>query len=279
VVVTTDEARGQSRDIYVPEGERSMAHHSYLSPDGKWVLVVLMNAQGLVVQCRVVPFEGKGEEQLVGPEGGTCRSGAWSPDSKWVYVSAESGGAFHIWRQRFPNGELEQVTTGPTEEEGIAMAADGKSLITSVGTTDSSIWIHDKSGERQISSEGNTLKATFSNDGQRLYYLKRSGKAPKPELWRIDLKSGEDERLLPGYTVAMSPQEASKGYSVSKDEKRVAFAMKDVNGVSHVWVAGTDHRNSPQKLESNYSEDSPIFLGEGDVIYRASHGGKNYLYR
>jgi len=30
-IVTSDEARGHSRDVYVPAGERSMAHHSYLS--------------------------------------------------------------------------------------------------------------------------------------------------------------------------------------------------------------------------------------------------------
>src|ERR1700722_3723576 len=33
VVVTADESRGNSRDVYVPAGKRSMAHHSYLSPD------------------------------------------------------------------------------------------------------------------------------------------------------------------------------------------------------------------------------------------------------
>ena len=37
-VVTTDEGRGQSRDVYLPVGERSMAHHSYLSP--KWEMGV-----------------------------------------------------------------------------------------------------------------------------------------------------------------------------------------------------------------------------------------------
>jgi len=62
------------------------------------------------------------------------------PDGKWVYVSSNPTVIFHIWRQRFPDGSPEQVTSGPTEEEGIAMAADGKSFITSVGTTDSSIW-------------------------------------------------------------------------------------------------------------------------------------------
>jgi len=44
VLVTTDEARGQSRDVYVPPGERSMVHHSYLSPDGRWVLMVVIRS-------------------------------------------------------------------------------------------------------------------------------------------------------------------------------------------------------------------------------------------
>ncbi len=44
--------------VYDPVGNRSMAHHSYLSPDGRWVLVVEMNTQEQIVQCRVVPFQG-----------------------------------------------------------------------------------------------------------------------------------------------------------------------------------------------------------------------------
>ena len=81
VLVTTDEARGQSRNVYVPAGERSMVHHSYISPDGRWVLAVLMNSLGKLTQCRVVPFDGSGQEHLVGPPDAICTSGAWSPDS------------------------------------------------------------------------------------------------------------------------------------------------------------------------------------------------------
>ncbi len=275
-VVTTDEGRGESRDVFVPEGNRSMAHHSYLSPDQKWVLIVMMNEQGSLVQCRVVPFDGSGKQQLVGPDGGECRGGAWSPDGRWVYVSAKKDGEFHIWRQRFPQGDLEQVTSGPTQEEGIAMAADGKSFITSVGTTDSSIWIHDKQGERQLSSEGNATSPKFSNDGTKLYYLNRSGREAKTELWRMDLKSGKNDRLLPGYDVE------SKGfwkeYSVSRDDKHVAFAMKDEKGTSHIWIAATDHRGSPVKLASKGNEDTPLLLPNGEVIYRESRDGKNYVY-
>lgn len=276
-VVTTDEGRGESRDVFVPMGDRSMAHHSYLSPDRSWVLIVMMDGQGSLVQCRVVPFGGGGEQRLVGPAGGECRGGAWSPDGKWVYVSAKKGGEFHIWRQKFPQGDVEQVTSGPTEEEGIAMAADGKSFITSVGTTDSSIWIHDQKGERQLSSQGNATNPRFSNDGTKLYYLNRSGRETKTELWRMDLKSGENDRLLPGYDV--ETREVWKDYSVARDDKHVAFAMKDEKGISHVWIAATDHRASPVKLTSQENEDTPLLLPNGEVIYRAGRDGKNYVYK
>ncbi len=277
VLVTTDEGRGQSRDVYVPPGERGMVHHSYLSPDGKWALMVQMNAQGKLTQCQVAAFDGSGKGKLVGPDGGTCTGGAWSPDGKYVYVSAQKDGAFHVWRQRYPEGELEQVTSGPTQEEGLAMAADGRSFVTSVGTTDMSIWIHDKEGDRQVSSEGDASTTTFSSDGTRLYYLKRSGRDPKSELWRIDLKSGENQRLLPGYGVETEGD--VKNYSLSKDEKRVAFVMRDEKGMSHVWIAPTDHRSSPHKLESTENEDSPRWLPDGELIYRVARGGKNFVYK
>jgi len=126
IVVSTDLARGQSREVYVPSGERSMAHHAYLSPDGKSMLVVEMDSQANFTPCHVVPYEGGGPSQEVGPPKSVCTSGAWSPDGKWVYLTLYVDGKFHIWRQRFPGGQPEQVTSGPTEQEGIAMAADGK---------------------------------------------------------------------------------------------------------------------------------------------------------
>jgi hypothetical protein len=60
----------------------------------------------------------------------------------------------HLWRQRFPKGQPEQITSGPTQEEGIAVAPDGRSLITSIGMRQSAVWIHDDRGDRPISSEG-----------------------------------------------------------------------------------------------------------------------------
>ena len=36
-------------------------------------------------------------------------------------------------------------------------SSDGKSLLTSVGVTDNTIWIHNGSGDRQFSSEGDAF--------------------------------------------------------------------------------------------------------------------------
>jgi serine/threonine protein kinase/WD40 repeat protein len=270
VVVTTDEGRGNSRDVYVPPGDRSMAHHSYLSPDGRWVLVVEMGSRGEILPCRVVPFQATNDIKLVGPPNGPCISGAWSPDGKWIYLTAKTDD-FHIWRQRFPDGDPEQLTFGPTSQEGIAMAPDGKSLITSVGSQDLTVWLHDKEGDHQVSSEGNTSSPAFSADGRNLYFLKANGQTRANELWSKELNSGKEEKVLPDYPIL--------SYSVSRDGKELAFAMKDQSGHTNLWIAPTSRRSSPVRISSAAVEDSPFFLPNGDLIFRAIEDGSDFLYR
>jgi serine/threonine protein kinase/WD40 repeat protein len=278
-VVTTDQARGNARDVYLPPGNRSMAHHSYLSPDGKWVLIASqMYEAGNIGQCRIVPFDGRGKEQLVGLAGAMCTTGAWSPDGSTIYFSTNQGGRFHIWRQRFPEGTPEQVTSGPTEEEGIAMASDGKSFLTSVGTEYSTIWIHARNTDRQMSSEGDAFCTTFSGDGTKLFYLKRSGPSDLAELWKTDLAKGDSDRVLPGYGIDETLPGFYASYAATSAGDRVAFVKKDEKGISHIWLASTGHRNAPEQLPSAENEDEPMFLPSGDLVYRASEGGKNYIY-
>jgi eukaryotic-like serine/threonine-protein kinase len=247
-----------------------MAHHSYLSPDGRWVLVVEMDSRGDILPCRVAPFNGNGDVRVVGPPGKRCLSGGWSPDGKWIYLTVESD-QFHIWRQRFPDGAPEQITFGPTSQEGIAMAADGKSLITSVGSQDSTVWMHDKDGDHQISSEGNAGRPLFSSDGNSLYFLMANGQTPGNELWVRRLATEKTEKLLPGY-----PMET---FSVSRDGKKIAFSVRDRNGHTSIWIAPTDRRSSPLRISSTEIEDSPFFLPDGDLVFRAVEGGANFIYR
>jgi Tol biopolymer transport system component len=207
---------------------------------------------------------------LVGPADSTCLAGAWSRDGKWVYLTAGKDD-FHLWRQRFPDGTPEQITFGPTTQEGIAMAADGKSFITSVGTHDSTVWVHNQLGDHQISSEGNAVQPTLSVDGRSLYFLMANGQSPGLELWIQDLASGKVDRVL--------PETSMTAYSVSRDGKQVAFAANDSGGRSSLWIAPTNRRTSPAHIVSAAIEDSPFFLPNGDLVFRAIEGSSNFLYQ
>jgi hypothetical protein len=68
-------------------------------------------------------------------------------------------------------------------------------------------------------------------------------------------------------------------YSVSQNGKQIAFAMVDQSGHSGLWIAPTDHRSSPLHIVSSAIEDSPAFLPDGDLIFRAVEGRTNFLYR
>jgi serine/threonine protein kinase len=56
-LVSSTESRRGPHDIYDPPHERGMVHRSYLSPDGRWVLLVEMD-NGEWLPCRVIPSGG-----------------------------------------------------------------------------------------------------------------------------------------------------------------------------------------------------------------------------
>jgi hypothetical protein len=129
-----------------------------------------MDSRGAILPYRVVLFHGLGDVRVVGPPNRACFAGAWSADGEWIYLTVTTD-VSNIWRQRIPSADLQQITFGPTSQEGLAMASDGKSLVTSVGSQDSTVWTHDKDGDHQISSEGNARAPLYSADGKSSYFL------------------------------------------------------------------------------------------------------------
>jgi DNA-binding winged helix-turn-helix (wHTH) protein/Tol biopolymer transport system component len=276
-IVTTTENRSDYRRIYFPDHPRGMAHLSYASPDSKWVLIVEMDPAWR--PCRLAPMDGSSSGGQVGPQG-HCTSAAWSPDGKWMYFGAEVEGKNHLWRQRFPNGKPEQITTGPTEERGVVVTPDGRSLISSIGTQESAIWMHDSKGERPLTSQGLVTsfsgptpgsRPTFSPDGRTLFYLLRRESPESPaELWRTDLDSGKSESALPGVSMIE--------YDVSDDRKTVVFSAQPAGRASQIWLAALD-RSSPPRLIASTSEASPHFGPDGDVLFRIRDAKGDYLAR
>jgi DNA-binding winged helix-turn-helix (wHTH) protein/Tol biopolymer transport system component len=274
-VVTAMEDRSQQRTVYVPHDERGMVHLAYPSPDRKWVLVLEMNP--VWQPCRVVPMDGSSSGRQVAPQG-SCTSAGWSPDGKWMYFGVDVNGDRHLWRQQFPDGEPEQITFGPTEEDGVAVLPDGRSLITSVGTRQSVLWIHDGRGDRLLSSQGyvshpewtgmqGTIPA-FSRDGKSLFYLRSESPGAPTELWRADVASETSEKALPGIFMVE--------FDLSDDAQEVLYSVQPRSKPSQLWVARFDRSSAPQMIASS-GGDSPYFGPDGRIIYRSFDGAHYYL--
>jgi serine/threonine protein kinase len=271
-IVAAEESRIGQYDIYLPTHVQGMAHLSYPSPDGRWVLLVEMDGHHQWTPCRVVPIDGTAPGRLVGPPRAGCTFGAWSPDGRWIYLTSNAGGANHIWRQRFPDGEPEQITSGPTEEEGLAMASDGRSLVTAVALRSSSLWLRTSTGERQVSLEGNAVDARFAPDGTKLFYriVSHLGAYPLPGEMRVaDVESRRVDVLLPGLRTL--------DYDVSPDGQRIVVEATDSDGVSRLWIAAVDRQSPPRQLP-NLAGRQPRFGPGGEIYFRRQDGEAAFVY-
>jgi Tol biopolymer transport system component len=188
-----------------------------------------------------------------------------------MYFSVYVGDSQHLWRQRFPDGTPQQITFGAaTDEQGIAVAPDGHSLVTSIGVGQSSVWIHDANGDRALASEGNANDPKLSPDGKRVYYLLESSSgALHNELYSMDLASRKPEPLLPGVPV--------KDYQISRDGLEVAFTKGFRGAVAEIWLASIDGRSPPRLITRTGDE---VFWGApGELIFRRLGEKQNFLFR
>jgi Tol biopolymer transport system component len=275
-VVTATESRGQPRDVYVPASPQGMAHFTERSPDGKWVLVVEMDTNAWM-PCRLVPFDGSSAGRRVGPPGAECTSATWSPDGRWMYFAAGVNNESHLWRQRVPDGVPEQLTSGTSQERGVVVDRDGRSVITAVGAAQSVVWYHDEAGERPVSTEGYAYRPLVSPDGRRVFYLIRREARRSfsiGELWATDLVTGRNERILQEFLV--------RSYDISSDGKTVVFDAFDETDRSRMWLAPTDRSAAPRRLtpDGPVEEQRPFFGSSGDIYFmREEPSRRPSLYR
>ena len=280
-VVTAAADRSNERDLYFPANEQGMAHFAIPSPDRKWAVIIEMDNFDWL-RCRLMPLDGSSRGDSIGPKG-RCSAAAWSPDGRWLYFTSDGGGSSnHIWRMKFPGGEPEQITSGPTGEAGVAIAPDGRSLITAVGKAEGTVWFHDQSGDRQISGEGYADDPMLTDDGKALFFLQRdlSKQAAEPtnqaaeklELMRADLATGVREQVMTVSNLS--------SLEVSGDGAQIVYSAAGADERPHVWIARADHSRPPRQLTpSDQVDDSPHLLRNGDLVFRRHEQGEYLIYR
>lgn len=188
-----------------------------------------------------------------------------------MYFEVQVSGRRHLWRQRFPDGQPEQITFGSTEEDGIAVAPDGRSLITSIFTQQNAVWIHDARGDRALSTEGyaDSKPPKFSRDGKHVYYLLRRDSLEAPsELWRADVDTGTSELAVSGVPI--------QDFDISDDEGEVVFSTHPAGHASELWLAPLDRRAARRRVAAN-GESQPNFGPDGEILFRFTDGKDYFL--
>jgi eukaryotic-like serine/threonine-protein kinase len=161
------------------------------------------------------------------------------------------------------------------------MAPDGKSLITSVGTAQGTVWLHDEKGDHQISSEGYAYFPYINAQGTRLTYLQAdqknlgaSGKptqAPEIKLISVDLHTGVSQQIFSGQDVG--------DYCIPPDGRQLMYAARDHNDRVHVWTVPLDHSLPPRRLTPEENDDSNIrCFDNGDVGFTRGENGLRVFY-
>jgi hypothetical protein len=273
VLVTAGASRTGQRDIYVPPTERGMAHHSALSPDGRQVLMTEMGSRGEWLPCRLVPFDGSSSGVVVGPKA-ACRGVGWSPDGRWMYLSADVGTGYHLWRQRRSSAAPEQITFGPSEEQAVAVAPDG-SLLTSVGTYRHSLWLHLPGHEdREISEQGNSTGAVFSPDGTKLVFMGHLSVVQGTTVGHfmiLDLRTWNVEDPFPDLLTSE--------WDISPSGKLAVLTTVANDGVSQLWLAALDRRSPPKLFPSPVPVHAGNFVSEDEIVFRTTENGKHFVER
>ena len=141
-----------------------------------------------------------------------------------------------------------------------------------MGLQQTSISLHDSSGDRPLTSEGFAMLPTTALSGDRIFYLMKNSASRayvSGELWSLDLATGEKEQVLPGYLMAC--------YSISRDGKMVVFASAGNEAGDGIWIADLDRRSPPRQL-THGGEFRAFFGAPGEIIYM-SQGDVRHLYR
>ncbi len=187
-----------------------------------------------------------------------------------MYFTVDEGHGSHIWRQRIDSDTPEQITFGPTGEQGLAVAPDGKSIYTSVGASQRpSLWIHDAKGDRQISGEGDPSTGVFWPDGTRVYYAVQS--ETTRDLWFTDLKTGRSALALPSAAAIV-------GFRLSEDGKSVFY----ITAGGQLWIAGLDPPSPPREVPLSQSSvllgNLPAWGASGQLYFLGQQGADVHYF-
>lgn len=234
--VTTDGAVTRlTNDMYVYGDPQ-------FSPDGKYLSYVRSFGTDMIIQQKlnhggprdlyIRPVAGGDPINLTASWDLDPGSAQWTPDGRFIYFTAATGGESHLFRIAVPAARVEQVTKGPRRLGGLAIDRGFTRIAYTVGVHESPGDIYaaniDGSNERRLTNlhEALTTEVAFSRaeqlewssyDGTKIegWLMFPHGYDPKKGPYPLIVTSHGGPHAATGYTFDFKDQYfAANGYFV-----------------------------------------------------------------
>ena len=237
------------------------------SPDGRWIAVGRDANGGDVV---IVPSD-SGAERIVGSTPSGEGPLDWMPDgSALLFRTTTPAGAGETWIYDLASGKSEKFINVGGSAVGYP-APDGNLIgyvLRDAGK--STIWLWDRAANthRQLTTEGfeGINSRPFSADGRSLVYT--SNRTGTPDLWRIDVASGDLAQLTRDIGSDFNPQ-------WSPDGSRILF-QSNRGGQPDLWVLSSGESDVQRVTDDALGENEASWSPDGRSIVMT--GGTGFFH-
>jgi dipeptidyl aminopeptidase/acylaminoacyl peptidase len=116
------------------------------SPDSRYLAYVRSFGTGMIIEQKlnhggsrdlfIRPLDGGQEVNLTASWDLEPTGARWSPDGRYIYFTAETGGEAHLFRAAVPGGRVEQVTRGPRRLGNVTIDKAFRTIAYTVGVHD-----------------------------------------------------------------------------------------------------------------------------------------------
>jgi eukaryotic-like serine/threonine-protein kinase len=238
------------------------------SPDGKRILVGAGKREGGFVSSMTIgeiDLERKAFHPLEAGKFFSVGSFVWFADgSGFLCAGRETqNGPVQVWRSSYPSIDLQPVTNDFNDYAEVGLAADGSTILTIKGETNSSLWRFSPATRSitPITHEGRSVYGiaglSQAADGT-VFFTSKEGKEYR--LWKTDREGKTPSELLkePGSSVVPT---------VSRDGRYVVF-VRQRDRTSRIWRMNPDGTGAVQLTEQNegHFDFNPQVSPDGKLV-------------
>src|SRR6185436_12695639 len=202
-----------------------------------------------------------------------------SPDGKSTVYASRTSGNWDIYFQRIGDANLVNLTKDSvTDDSQPAFSPDGQRIAFRSERDGGGIYVMNANGESPVRVSDFGYSPSWTPDGGKL--LVGTEKIPQPstrptksQLWVIDLKSGQRQRISEGD--ALQP-------TSSPHHKRIAYwSRPDRYGQrEHIWTIPVSGGTPVAVTDGSSTDLNPVWSPDGKYLYFSSNrGGSSNIWR